>query len=114
MSDLVTGLKDRYEDSYLFLESEDRWWEDARCKGMDHSVFLLPKGRTPPKDNWRRAAAVCAVCTVADKCREEAIREGERWMYRNGPPQGELREKRKRAVKGIDDVVNAWIEEHGL
>ncbi|MEX2549061.1 MAG: WhiB family transcriptional regulator [Nitriliruptoraceae bacterium] len=61
-------------------EVDGRWELDARCRGMDGTVFFGPNGFEPKRERHSReeaAKAICAACPVIVACREYALEHGE-------------------------------------
>lgn len=50
---------------------EDYWYEDAKCRGMDTSLFFLQRGETTPEA--KRVKDVCKECPVIRQCLDFAI-----------------------------------------
>jgi WhiB family transcriptional regulator, redox-sensing transcriptional regulator len=58
------------------------WLYDAACRGMDVSIFYRPDNErgTAARRRDQRAKAVCATCSVAARCLD--------WALTNGEPYG--------------------------
>ena len=89
------------------------WMADARCKDADPSVFFGPdRERAGARlERHRKAAAVCASCTVKREC--AAYGGGQQWGIWAGK-DAELRGKR---LCGNDlhlmDAANTWVDPDG-
>ena len=70
-----------------------RWWEHARCRGVDPDLFFPRRG-----DDTTQAIAVCKACPVQVECLEYAIDNGERhgiWGGTTGNDRRKMRRPRK-------------------
>jgi len=55
------------------LLTDDRWMDDAECKGMTHLFFPTPAERPQARDRRElQAREVCGSCLVQSTCREFA------------------------------------------
>jgi WhiB family redox-sensing transcriptional regulator len=53
--------------------TEDRWMNEAACKGLTHLFFALPAERPQARDRRESLARrVCASCSVQDSCQSYA------------------------------------------
>ena len=60
------------------MDDDTKWFEEANCKG--HSKLFFADTTDKPVDKRlkeKKAAAICAKCSVIDECREYARRNGE-------------------------------------
>ena len=70
-----------------------RWWERAKCRGVDPDLFFPSRG-----DSGREALAVCAECPVQPQCLQYALDNGERlgiWGGTTGKQRRKMRRPRK-------------------
>jgi len=61
-------------------EVTERWEMEARCRGMDGTVFFGPNGFEPKQERLSReeaAKAICAGCPVIAACRDHSLEHGE-------------------------------------
>jgi len=61
-------------------EVDERWEMEARCRGMDGTVFFGPNGFEPKRERLAReeaAKSICAACPVVTECRDHSIEHGE-------------------------------------
>jgi WhiB family redox-sensing transcriptional regulator len=55
------------------LLTDDRWMDDAECKGLTHLFFPPPAERPQARDRREAAAkAVCSECVVRTECQDFA------------------------------------------
>ncbi len=76
-------------------EVDERWEMDARCRGMDGTIFFGPNGFEPKRERLSRessAKAVCAACPVISACRDHALEHGELYGVWGGLGEVERRE----------------------
>jgi WhiB family redox-sensing transcriptional regulator len=70
-----------------------RWWERAKCRGVDPDLFFPRRG-----DDTTQAVAVCKACPVQVECLEYALDNGERfgiWGGTTGKDRRKMRRPRK-------------------
>lgn len=75
------------------------WQLDARCRGIDGSLFFHPDNERGSARESRVAAAkqVCASCPVRRACGRYALESGERYGIWGGMTEEERRAARARA-----------------
>lgn len=54
-----------------FDPNEDKWREEAECRGCDVNTFFPGKGATTQR--LQEARAICAVCKVQKECLDYAL-----------------------------------------
>jgi len=84
----------------------EEWRLQARCRGIDLSVFFPTGG-----DTYTAAEAVCASCPVRDACLADALRVFDVDGYRGGKT-GEERAvmvRNERSRKAVGERLNADI-----
>ena len=85
------------------MMKRDHWREDAKCLGVEHTVFFPPT--THFEDRFDAAKNVCEGCTVRKQCLQLVINLDEsddRWGVFGGKTPNErkkLREQRRLRVK---------------
>ena len=72
--------------------SEEAWREQAKCKGLDGSIFFPERGDMV---SVRKAKALCALCPVAQECVDYAVRWDIRWGIFGGLSDHERRPLRR-------------------
>jgi WhiB family redox-sensing transcriptional regulator len=60
-------MSDIYASTYIVVESDHTWREDANCKGVSIEVFM-----SKTKKEINSAKAYCAGCIVVNECLEYA------------------------------------------
>ena len=69
--------------------TDDRWMNDAACRGLTHLFFPPPAERPQARDRRETAARdVCAGCNVDDTCRSFA-RMNHEYGYWGGESEDE-------------------------
>ncbi|MEU9448841.1 WhiB family transcriptional regulator [Streptomyces sp. NPDC048277] len=74
------------------------WQRDARCRGMDVSVFFSPTGERGSERLAREAGAreICARCPVRDICARIALDAREEYGFWGGLSERERERERMR------------------
>jgi WhiB family transcriptional regulator, redox-sensing transcriptional regulator len=70
------------------------WELEARCRGVDGTLFFGPHGFEPKQQRAEREAAakeLCAACPVVAPCREHALRHQELYGVWGGLGEAERR-----------------------
>jgi WhiB family transcriptional regulator, redox-sensing transcriptional regulator len=80
------------------------WQVQARCRGVDSSVFFHPEGERGRARVRRelRAKEVCRLCPVITQCREHALGVGEPYGVWGGLSESER-----------DLLINQYVRRHG-
>jgi WhiB family transcriptional regulator, redox-sensing transcriptional regulator len=88
----------------IFLEDEDRSWQDqANCLGVDPDLFFPERGAST-----REAKEVCRGCVVREECLEYALSHGEKFGIWGGLSERERRRlRRARALARRSGIASA-------
>lgn len=70
------------------------WMHRARCRGMNHEIFVDSRSRTGRPLYDPRAFQVCAACPVVDDCLTHAVDHCERGVW-GGTTDAERRQIRR-------------------
>lgn len=86
----MTRGQGAHATSTLHTPSEDRWRDQAACRGADTELFYPTEADDV---TTAKAVAHCQVCPVADACLTDALATGDRYGIRGG-----LTERQRRAL----------------
>lgn len=73
---------------------DEGWRDDAACRTADTALFFPPRGAT---DQWQTALAICATCSVQQRCLDYAMAHGIRigvWGGHSAESRRKIRRRR--------------------